>query len=354
MTRRLSVMGLMVSGLLLLAMTSSMAVTQVELNGRPVALSVDPIQVVNRTMVPMRSIFEALGASVQWTSSTQTVLAVRDATRVQLTIGELAAMVNGQYVALDVPAMIYRGSTMVPLRFVSESLGADVRWNEATQTVSMFTSDTPNGTPVTDPVTLKEIGIPLGTVIPVSLDKSLSSATNHVGDGFTVTVQSNLNGDAEFPTGTKFTSSIIGVQKATASQPGTLDLSFTQALLPDGRRVRITGSLISLDDQSVTRTDDGRLVAKVAPTDNNRLKMIGIGAGAGLIIGKLLDKNLIVGGLLGAAAGYFYDQYTTNDATPTDVSVSAGTVFGVRMDRGVRYDAPEAFVTARNTYRSTH
>ena len=350
MTRRLSVMGLMVSGLLLLAMTSSMAVTQVELNGRPVALSVDPIQVVNRTMVPMRSIFEALGASVQWTSSTQTVLAVRDATRVQLTIGELAAMVNGQYVALDVPAMIYRGSTMVPLRFVSEALGADVRWNEATQTVSMFT----NGTPATDPVTLKEFGIPLGTVVPVSLDKALSSATNHVGDGFTVTVQSNVSGDAEFPTGTKFTSSIIGLQKATASQPGMLDLSFTQALLPDGRRVRITGSVISLDDQSVTRNSEGRLVAKVAPTDNNRLKMIGIGAGAGLIIGKLLDKNLIVGGLLGAAAGYFYNQFTTDDAAPVDVAVSAGTVFGVRMDRGVRYDAPEAFVTARNTYRSTH
>jgi hypothetical protein len=350
MTRRLSVIGLMVSGLLLLAMTSSMAVTQVELNGRPVALSVDPIQIVNRTMVPMRSIFEALGANVQWTDSTQTVTAVRDATKVQLTIGELNAMVNGQYVGLDVPAMIYRGSTMVPLRFVSESLGADVRWNEATQTVSMYT----NGTPATDPVTLREIGIPLGTVVPVSLDKALSSATNHVGDGFTVTVQSNLNGDAEFPTGTKFTSSIIGVQKATASQPGTLDLSFTQARLPDGRKVRIAGSLISLDDQSVTRTADGRLVAKVTPTSNNRLKMIGIGAGAGLIIGRLLDRNMIVGGLLGAAAGYLYDQYTTNGTAPTDVAVSVGTVFGVRMDRGVRYEAPEAFVTARNTYRSTH
>lgn len=351
MTRRLSMTGLLMAGLLLVAMTSGMAAIQVQLNGSPVALSVEPISVANRTMVPMRSIFEALGASVQWNSSTQTVTAIHNTTNVALTLGELTAQVNGQNVALDVPAMIYRGSTMVPLRFVSESLGADVRWHEPTQTVSIFT----NGTPALDPpATTQAFVIPLGTVIPVSLDRALGSATNRVGDGFSVTVISNQNGDAEFPRGTRFSGTVVGVQKCAGGQPGMLDLSFLDARLPDGRKVRINGSLISLDDNSVTKTADGRLVAKVAPTSNNRLKMIGIGAGAGLIIGKLLKQDLIVGGLLGAAAGYLYNEITMDKAQPQDVVVQPGTVFGVRMDRIVRYNAPEAFVTAHGNYRNTN
>lgn len=91
-------------------------------------------------------------------------------------------------------------------------------------------------------------------------------------------------------------------------------------------------------------------MATVKPTSDNRLKMIGIGAGAGLIIGKLLDQNLIVGGLLGAAAGYFYSEYKKDKVTPTNVTVKPGTVFGVRMDRDVTYSAPAAFVTVRNSY----
>jgi hypothetical protein len=336
-----------------------MAVTRVELNGRPLALSVAPIQVANRTMVPMRSIFEALGAWVQWNESTRTVTATRDATTVQLTIGERAAQVNGQTIALDVPAMIYRGSTMVPLRFVSESLGADVRWSGATQTVSIFTDGTPyayQGTPYGyQPASMETVVIPLGTVIPVSLDRSLSSATSNQGDNFTVTVQSSQNGDAEFPHGTKLAGTVVSVQRSNGGdQPGVLDLSFREAWLPDGTKVPMEGSLISLDDKSVTRSSDGRLVATVKPTKDNRLMMIGIGAGAGLIIGKLLDQNLIVGGLLGAAAGYLYGEFTKDKVRPKDVVVNPGTVFGVRMDRDMTYQATQAFIDARGAYHEAH
>lgn len=346
-TRRLRMTGLMVTGLLLVAMTAGMAAIQVELNGNHVPLSVQPIQVVNRTMVPMRSIFEALGAFVQWNEARQTVTATRGDTILQLTIGELAALVDGQSVPLEVPAMIYRGSTMVPLRFVSEALGADVRWSETAQMVSIFTNDT---LPNYQPAALQAVVIPLGTVIPVTLNTALSSATNNVGDAFSVTVRSNEVGDAEFPLGTQIAGVVAGVQRTGGGDPGTLDLSFREARFPDGSETRIDGSLISLDDKSVTRTSTGRLVATVKPTKDNRLMMIGIGAGAGLIIGKLLDQNLIVGGLLGAAAGYFYSELTKDEAKPTDVNVKAGTVFGVRMDGDVTYNASPAYVTARNAF----
>ncbi|MGI5819447.1 MAG: stalk domain-containing protein [Armatimonadota bacterium] len=348
-TNRFGVMAMLAAGLVLLTMTSGMAAIQVELNGDPVALSVAPITVVNRTMVPMRSIFEALGAGVQWTESTQTVKATRGATNVELTIGETDATVNGYSVALDVPAMIHRGSTMVPLRFVSESLGADVRWSGATQTVSIFT----DGTPYTDHIaSMHPVAIPSATVIPVSLDTPLGSLASEVGDGFSVTVVSTLNGDAEFPRGTKLVGNVVGVQKANGSKPGVLDLTFREVWLPDGTKTTIDGSLISLDDKAVTRSEDGRLRATVRRTGDDRLKMIGIGAGAGLLIGKLLDQNLIVGGLLGAAAGYFYNEYTTDKVRATDVLVAPGTVFGVRMDRDVTFGASEAFVAARAAYVS--
>jgi hypothetical protein len=351
-------MAMAVAGLVLLSMTSGMAAIEVELNGDPVALSVAPITVANRTMVPMRSIFEALGAGVQWTDSTQTVKATRGETIVELTIGETEATVNGHSVALDVPAMMHRGSTMVPLRFVSESLGADVRWSGATQTVSIFTDGTPHHDYIASMphdghvVSMHTVAIPSATVIPVSLDTPLGSLASEVGDGFSVTVVSSLNGDAEFPLGTKLVGNVVGVQRADGSNPGVLDLTFGEAWLPDGTKTTIDGSLISLDDNTVTRSEDGRLRATVPRTGDDRLKMIGIGAGAGLLIGKLLDQNLIVGGLLGAAAGYFYHESTTDKVRPTDVLVTQGTVFGVRMDRHVTFSAPEAFVAARAAYLS--
>ncbi len=352
-TRRLGMMG-MTLAMLLLTVTSGMAQTRVELNGNPMSFDVAPMQVADRTMVPMRAIFEALGAEVNWNEATQTVTATRDATDVQLTIGEVYAMVNGGTVALDVPAMIHRGSTMVPLRFVSESLGAQVGWSEATRTVSISTGGTEYFAAVGETgngswANTRTVFIPQGTVVPVSLNTALSSSTNALGDTFSVTVVSSQEGDAEFPRGTRLDGVIVGVQRAGNGEPGTLDLSFREARLPDGSRTPITGALISLDDESVTRSDDGRLKATVKAKDD-RLLMIGIGVGAGLIIGKLLKQNLIVGGLLGGAAGYLYNELTKDKAEPTDVDVKPGTVFGVRMDRDVSYGAPSAFADARSAY----
>lgn len=124
-------------GLLLSLVMASMATIQVEVNGQMLSFSVPPMQMNGRTMVPLRGIFESLGAQVNWNANSRMITATRDTDEVQLGIGNRQATVNGQVVNLDVPAMILRGSTMVPLRFVSEALGANVQWFEATQTVSI-------------------------------------------------------------------------------------------------------------------------------------------------------------------------------------------------------------------------
>lgn len=99
-----------------------------------------PIVVKGNTLVPMRAIFERLGAKVEWNQIQRTVKATKGDTTIGLTIGSSTATKNGQSVKLDVPAQTKNGHTMVPLRFISEALGANVQWNGKTSTVTITTS----------------------------------------------------------------------------------------------------------------------------------------------------------------------------------------------------------------------
>lgn len=98
-----------------------------------------PVLVDDRTLVPMRAIFEAMGAAVFWDKYDDSVVAVKDTDMVELKIGETEAKKNAQTVTLDVPAQLINDRTMVPLRFVGEALGAQVDWIESTSTVDIRT-----------------------------------------------------------------------------------------------------------------------------------------------------------------------------------------------------------------------
>jgi hypothetical protein len=123
----------------------------VTVDGDPVVFTgVGPRQVNGRVMVPLRGVMEKLGAFVGWEPRTQTVTANKSGVDLVLRLGDRNAVVNGRTVILDVPAEYYRGSTMVPLRFVGEALGADVKWNAATYTVNITTT-TGGANPQIDP-----------------------------------------------------------------------------------------------------------------------------------------------------------------------------------------------------------
>jgi hypothetical protein len=109
--------------------TLTVSRTFVQLNGD--CLGVEPRIINGRTMVPMRAIFEALGAEVIWNSSEQAVHATwQTGTNIILLVNNPLwdARVNGQWLNLDQPAVIINGSTFVPLRFVGEALGVQVNW----------------------------------------------------------------------------------------------------------------------------------------------------------------------------------------------------------------------------------
>ncbi|MFJ7887610.1 stalk domain-containing protein [Lysinibacillus xylanilyticus] len=102
-----------------------------------------PAMVQGRVMLPLRAIFEALDASVDWDRKKQTVTATKGDTTVVLKIKSRVATINNKTVTLDVPAQILGGRTMVPVRFVSEALGQDVDWNSRSQVVTI-NSDNPS------------------------------------------------------------------------------------------------------------------------------------------------------------------------------------------------------------------
>lgn len=107
------------------------------LDSNKLNFEVAPIIENGRTLVPLRAIFEAMGATVDWNDATKTVIATKGNTSVVLTIGSTQPTVNGSVWPLDVPAKIVQDRTMAPLRFVGEAFGGKVDWNEATRTISM-------------------------------------------------------------------------------------------------------------------------------------------------------------------------------------------------------------------------
>ena len=115
-------------------------VITVLLNGNPIAFDVPPQLINGRTMVPLRAIFEALGAEVTWDDATQTAKGVKGDTTVTIKIGENALYKNGEKKELDVPAQLVNWRTLVPVRAISESYDVQVGWDDATSTVSLTTA----------------------------------------------------------------------------------------------------------------------------------------------------------------------------------------------------------------------
>lgn len=111
----------------------------VTLNGEALTFDVQPQLIDNRTMVPLRKIFEAMGAVVDWNNDTQTVTATKGDERVIATINSKNVYINGETKTLDVPPMVIDDRTLVPVRFVAEAFGANVDWNEVAQTVIIGT-----------------------------------------------------------------------------------------------------------------------------------------------------------------------------------------------------------------------
>lgn len=132
------------------ALCSSIALAQsdvsVTLNGAPLNLSPAPQERAGRVFVPLRGVFEQLGASVVYDNGTINAQKGHERS-VSLHVGSTAATVDGQPQTLDVAPFIIGASTYVPLRFVSQALGASVNYDASNRVVALGEGGPPMGAP---------------------------------------------------------------------------------------------------------------------------------------------------------------------------------------------------------------
>ncbi len=188
-----------------------------------------------------------------------------------------------------------------------------------------------------------KVTLPSGTVIPVQLNGPLSSKTNQPGDKFSATVKYGRD-DAGIPEGTRVEGVVREALPSADGKPGVIDVDFSRIVFPGGDSRPLEASLYSLDGKAVKRTD-GRLVA-TADKSKDRLKWAGIGAGAGVLLSVLTKGNAVVDALLGAGAGYLFNELQGKKTG--DVALKQGAEFGVRLDRQLAFNADD-----RSYYRQS-
>lgn len=112
------------------------------LNGKLLQSSAEPKVVSQTTLVPIRTVSEGIGFQVSWTGKNVQV-SDGNSRNIVLTFDSKTALVNDQTITLDVAATVDKGTTYVPLRFVSEQLGLSVYWDQPTKSVHLYQVDTP-------------------------------------------------------------------------------------------------------------------------------------------------------------------------------------------------------------------
>lgn len=253
---------------------------RVIVNDQPVTFTASgPKKVGGRILVPLRGVLEQLGAYVTWDPNTQTVVATKGDTDIELVIGSLMGRVNGRATRLDVPAQVYRGTTLVPLRFMSEALGMDVRWDEPNQAVFIMSRGEDVRVPPNTDVGDSNMGVGGGNPATVSITSFESSASGWLRPGapVTFTLVGSPGGVATFQI-----PGVTGEIPMTEARPGQYVGTWTpptgeQAPLNIGKagaiaRLRIgtaerliqAGSSVSFDNQPPK-------ITAVAPEPNGKI-----------------------------------------------------------------------------------
>jgi len=112
--------------------------TTAYIDNQPKKLDVAPRIENDRTFVPVRFIGEAFGADFSWDENNQKVTYSMGSNYIELFIGKNIAYINGNTVPLDAPPIIHEGRTLVPFRFMGQSIGAQVEWNNQTRTATII------------------------------------------------------------------------------------------------------------------------------------------------------------------------------------------------------------------------
>ncbi len=141
------------------------------MDGSKLEFDVQPRLINQRTMVPLRKIFETFNMTVSYEEATEIITATGNKNKIVLQVGSNEMKVNGVKKTIDSPAVEINGRTLVPVRAIAESLGVKVDWDDATRTVMI--SSYKDGYTVPEKYTK-------GAII-LTCEKDLTSSTNYRG-----------------------------------------------------------------------------------------------------------------------------------------------------------------------------
>lgn len=149
--------------------------------GSIISCDVPPILENDRTLVPLRSVFESMEADVNWNGQEQQVTVDKDGLHMVLTIGSNTAYVNGTAETMDVAPRLVNDRTMIPVRFVSEKLGYRVDWDGSSQTVII---EQPKSYAYLTKIELEQT--PNDNLLNLAMDRYQEPAISTLGDPFRI------------------------------------------------------------------------------------------------------------------------------------------------------------------------
>lgn len=203
----------------------------VTLNGAPLALNPAPVERAGRVFVPLRGVFEQLGASVVYANGTINAQGRGDRS-VSLHIGSTQATVDGQPQTLDVAPFIIGASTYVPLRFISQSLGAIVNYDAANRIVALSTPGGP-------PQAMQAPAPPQRSSLVVS---DLRPARGADVAARRPTIQADFSDGRANPNSIRVSLDGLNVTDQTTRSPRGIVYSPPSALQPGRHEVRVAGT----------------------------------------------------------------------------------------------------------------
>jgi hypothetical protein len=273
------------------ALPAAAATFNVSVNGQSLALTEPATERGGRVFVPLRSIFQSLGAGVAYDNGT--INATEGDKTVQVKIGSNQAIVNGQQTYLDAAPYIVGATTMVPLRFVSEALGAEVNYDSNTGAIDIAAAKPP---------------IPNGSSINATLLSDVNTKSAYAGQPIKMTVKSPFPTNGALLAGATLYGSVLAVQSASQGRAASVEFTVNA--------IQLAGSQLQ---QPVT--------AKIVKVDVRQKSNITNEAGgtlAGMLIGNWIGKSVGTpkgaGGLVGAIGGY---MLTSNSKQNLDVAAGS-------------------------------
>lgn len=277
------------------SMPASAATYQVMLNGANLALSQAPIQRGGRLFVPMRAIFQGLSAGVAYDNGT--INATRGNDTVQVKIGSNEAIVDSRQTFLDGAPFIVGSTAMVPIRFVSEALGATVDYSGQSDVIAISAPKAP---------------IPSGTILNATLETALDTGSAYIGQPVTLTVPQSGSGNPAALAGATIYGKVVQVQAAAQGTNPSVQFA--------------------VDSIGLAKSDDPQpldaKVLKVDPVSGSMIAKEAEGTLGGMLlgnwVGKMMQDNR--GGLYGAIGGYLL---TSN--SKENIRVPAGTPVSLEL-----------------------